>query len=352
MRRRLDFARALADRRAARPGVGRLEGSMGDRREPFGARLVRLRKATGWSRSDLARRTGLSESTLYRIESGQARPKPASISRLAGAFGLSTQELQAHSSLPEQPQLALFQGAVRSLHAHYARAVTQVPREVEAELIRDGDVLSDALVRRGVELYRPAVSQHPSTNEGLPAEEVYAAARSLIVGADLLVLHGGWPSFGVGQELEIAASAGVPVLLLNPASARVSRMVLGCRAACWTLPYDGPEQLRAGLDALLPDVLSRLREGRTPLRFGIGPRLRALRLDAGLTTAEIGEMLGVSEKMIRRLEEPGGEDRVNPPLAFLASASCCWTGPRARWRRIATPSGSPRWSSPTRREPP
>jgi|GEM_PF-6119970 len=291
---------------------------MSNSKEAFGERLVRLRKATGWSRSDLARRTGLSDSTVYRIESGQAGPKPSSLRRLAVAFGLSTSELTAWSTLPPQPQLALFASPGRTLRAHYARALTQVPPEIDALLVRDGDLVADALARRGVDLYRPAVSQHPSANQGLAAEEVYAAGRALIVGADLVVLHTGWPSFGAGQELEIAASAGVPVLLLQPTTRSVSRMVLGARASCWNLPYADPDELRAGLDRVLPDVLPRAGRTRPLIRFGIGPRLAALRIQSGLTTSEIGESLGVSEKMIRRLEEPGGEGRVNPPLSFLA----------------------------------
>lgn len=68
---------------------------MGDRGNygPIGPRIRELRKARGWSLSDLAERAGISRSYLFRIERGKSSPTYTKIQALAEALGVLPSEL-------------------------------------------------------------------------------------------------------------------------------------------------------------------------------------------------------------------------------------------------------------------
>jgi len=52
-----------------------------------------LRKAKGWSQSDLAEASGVSFGGLQGIEQGKANPRPSTIEAIAGALGVSEKSL-------------------------------------------------------------------------------------------------------------------------------------------------------------------------------------------------------------------------------------------------------------------
>ncbi|MBN2186404.1 MAG: helix-turn-helix transcriptional regulator [Dehalococcoidia bacterium] len=53
----------------------------------------RLRELRALSQRELAARAGLSVTTVNRIELGQRKPMPKTVRKLAGALGVSPQEL-------------------------------------------------------------------------------------------------------------------------------------------------------------------------------------------------------------------------------------------------------------------
>ncbi|GAA3141694.1 XRE family transcriptional regulator [Planomonospora alba] len=59
------------------------------------ARLARLRVEHGWSLDDLAHRTGISRSTLSRLERAQISPTAALLGRLCAAYGRTMSRLLA-----------------------------------------------------------------------------------------------------------------------------------------------------------------------------------------------------------------------------------------------------------------
>ena len=61
--------------------------------DEVGARLKRIRSMTGVSLADLAARTGISKSTLSRLETGQRKPSLELLLPLAQAYGLPLDEL-------------------------------------------------------------------------------------------------------------------------------------------------------------------------------------------------------------------------------------------------------------------
>ncbi|MFD0732082.1 helix-turn-helix domain-containing protein [Planotetraspora mira] len=67
-------------------------------------RLARLREERGWSLDELAQRTGVSRSTLSRLERTEISPTAALLNRLCAAYGRTMSQLLAEVE-EEPPQL-------------------------------------------------------------------------------------------------------------------------------------------------------------------------------------------------------------------------------------------------------
>ncbi|MCL6548082.1 MAG: helix-turn-helix domain-containing protein [Alicyclobacillus sp.] len=59
----------------------------------LGSRIAQLRKAKGWTQSELARRAQLSASAVAMYETNRRTPDPAALDRIAQALGVSTAQL-------------------------------------------------------------------------------------------------------------------------------------------------------------------------------------------------------------------------------------------------------------------
>jgi transcriptional regulator with XRE-family HTH domain len=66
----------------------------------MGSNVRRLRELCALSQRELATRANLSPTTINRIETGQRRPMPKTVRKLAEALGITPVEL-----LAEQPRL-------------------------------------------------------------------------------------------------------------------------------------------------------------------------------------------------------------------------------------------------------
>ncbi|WP_166354372.1 helix-turn-helix domain-containing protein [Phytoactinopolyspora limicola] len=67
-----------------------------------GARIESARERIGISQRALAHKTGLSQSTLSRIESGERIPKMSEIILIAGSIGCSVSEISEHSAVRDR----------------------------------------------------------------------------------------------------------------------------------------------------------------------------------------------------------------------------------------------------------
>ena len=63
----------------------------------LGTVVERLRRQRGWTQGDLAARVGVSQPVISRIEAGKAQPDAYVYGRLAAAFGLTVQQLEAYA---------------------------------------------------------------------------------------------------------------------------------------------------------------------------------------------------------------------------------------------------------------
>lgn len=72
----------------------------------MGERVAALREQLGWSQRDLARTSGLSQSTLSRVESGRREATAAETVLLAGALGATVPELTGDSPVSREVRCA------------------------------------------------------------------------------------------------------------------------------------------------------------------------------------------------------------------------------------------------------
>jgi len=116
------------------------------------------------------------------------------------------------------------------------------------------------------------------------------------------------PSFGAGQEIEIAGAYGIPTLLLYRKGAHISRMVTGGLLNLVDEPivYADPEDLAVRLRKSLEGCIDRLRNWRPVLSSGSGEniaqRLLQLRKQMGWSLPEAAEKFGISLRHLEVLE--------------------------------------------------
>jgi transcriptional regulator with XRE-family HTH domain len=169
----------------------------------------------------------------------------------------------------------------------------------------------------------------PVMHPTIPADAVYQRDRSEVVAADLVVAFVGRPSFGVGMELEIAAAALIPILLVIPEGFRVSRMVTGGAARVFgPVSFSTTATLRAALEHVLPDIASELRSRERPSIPEVGRRLRQLRISAELAIESVARELGVSTSYME-LVEAAPALVSNPSITFLGAAAHLFDVPLA-----------------------
>lgn len=159
----------------------------------------------------------------------------------------------------------------------------------------------------GFAIYFPGEHTDPQDAPDLTAPEVYWIDRERVASADLLVILADEPSFGVGQEAEIAASAGVPIVIFHSADVNVSRMLRGIAGRIISLVSFTDD---ADLDAKAAQFfgenkgrlhLSRLsREREYHLR--VGHRVREIRETLGLSVEELAEKAEVNKELLDSLE--------------------------------------------------
>jgi len=66
---------------------------------PLSDRIKDAREVLGWTREILAAYSGVSVSTIGRIERGEMKPRAGSVIALAMALGIPTEELAAEAGL-------------------------------------------------------------------------------------------------------------------------------------------------------------------------------------------------------------------------------------------------------------
>lgn len=197
------------------------------------ARLRKLKDARNVPQKQLEEFSGAGQSTISRIFSGAQYPTVEMLEKLSRAFGLTL------SSILEE-----IDSEKEEIRGYLATPLTAVVGNDKAE------AQLKAVVRRiktlashpefadpSFEVYWPGDHTHPIKNADLKANLVYLKDRSTASTYDFLIMFCGDPSYGVGQENEIATQAGTPAVRLVPA--KISRMLAGSFISSRDVEFQG-----------------------------------------------------------------------------------------------------------------
>jgi transcriptional regulator with XRE-family HTH domain len=197
---------------------------------------------------------------------------------------------------------------IEPLHGYVATALTGLDADSRDSIMFASSKIADVAKAYDVYVYQPRKATDPLLHKEIDATAVYQLDRRRVLSADLLIVMANRPSFGVGQELEIAASFSVPTILLLRAGTKVSRMVTGSPAYILDeITYDTPEDLERKFRRVLARHLEKIRRWRNLVRVpsgvNVGNALASLRLAKGYTSAaELAESLGLSPRLLQGIE--------------------------------------------------
>jgi transcriptional regulator with XRE-family HTH domain/nucleoside 2-deoxyribosyltransferase len=203
----------------------------------------------------------------------------------------------------ESPRL--MQGA-EPLYGYLATALTSTSNR--DAIAFPAKAMADAAREFEIYVYQPRRATDPVLHSDVEPSVVYWLDRQRVEAADVVIALLNEKSFGVGMELEMAASLGKPLVLVHREETVVSRMILGSFAnVIGSVKYETPEELESGLRTVLRDGVKTIRRAR---RFvashgvPIGERLRARRLAQGFASpADFAERCGVSAGFVRAIED-------------------------------------------------
>jgi transcriptional regulator with XRE-family HTH domain len=196
-------------------------------------RLEKLASARGISQRELAEQSGVTQPAISKIFTRSQKPSPEVLTKLCAAFGLTLAGVLEEIDTECQ--------RITGYLATPLTAVVQSPK-AEAELKRViGEIRHIASDREfsdlEFEIYWPGDHTHPTRNPDFKANLVYLKDRSTASTYNFLVIFCADPSYGVGQENEIATQAGIPAIRLVPA--RLSRMMAGSFILSHDVKFEG-----------------------------------------------------------------------------------------------------------------
>ena len=268
--------------------VGRLEALMGSR---------------DLNQSELAELSTVEQSTISKILKKRQDPSPEILQKLFEALGVQFADVlkAAADQLPKilQGYLATPLTGLTDREDASVRAVVERVRQYSRAA-----EFSDPPIN----IYWPGEHTHPKNHPGHKASRVYLIDRSRASTFHFLVILCGAPSYGVGQENEIATQAGVPAIrLVNP---QVSRMMLGSFARSFDIQYSG--SLKEGIFFEEEEFAKALRAVRK-LHYhhgalyssmngnDFGPRLKKLIDARALDNNTFADELGVSLNYVQAM---------------------------------------------------
>lgn len=283
----------------------------------FGSHLESVRRAAGLGEKELATAIGVSQSTISRFIHDKLGPSVEQVDGLARCCGVSRWTLiggtKFAGEFPSECVVSVDSEAHVKWLAYFASCLTSLSEEERVVLLAEAAIVRDSCEHIRAYLYEPSNYTDPVRNHGLPPEKVYEIDHAQVSRSHLVVLHARHPSHGAGQELEIATNAGLPVVLLEPAGTRISRMVRGTYARLHQVPYGTKDELKIKLQATLPVVVSELVARHVGESFGptmvarqpdetFAARLKALRSDMQMDHETLGRHVGLSRRAIENLE--------------------------------------------------
>jgi transcriptional regulator with XRE-family HTH domain len=271
-------------------------------------RLRKLRDARNVPQKQLEEFTGAGQSTISRIFSGAQQPTTEMLEKLSRAFGLTLSSILEEIDR-EKKEIIGYLATPLTAVAGNAKAEAELKAVVQRiKKIAGYPEFSEP----GFEIYWPGDHTHPIKNADLKASLVYLKDRSTASTYDFLVIFCGDPSYGVGQENEIATQAGTPAIRLVPP--KMSRMMAGSFISSRDVEFQGSlstevtfdeESLKGALHWVLRMYFKHRALYPKRSSNGFGDRLRHLISDRSGDYQSFADDLGVALHYVHALmDEP------------------------------------------------
>lgn len=116
------------------------------------------------------------------------------------------------------------------------------------------ETLQKATAEVGVELYCPHQHTDPLQGTTHTSKEIYELDKTRVTESEVVVAYIGFPSLGVGMEIEMASALGKPVVLLTENGKRVPRIVGGAPSVVYTVEFENPEDAARKLQQVLKQL--------------------------------------------------------------------------------------------------
>jgi len=241
------------------------------------ATLKSVADARKFNQPQLEELSKVSQSTISKIFSRVIDPSYDNLKKLYQALGLSLSSVLYDSG-----------DFVHDLLGYMATPLTGVAQDPKAEAELQRVVMQIKQVAKEfhepeIDLYWPGDYTHPVRNPNFTPQQVYLTDRSRASTSDFILLFCVEPSYGVGQENEIATQAGLPAIRLMPSG--ISRMMSGSFVNAIDVSYSGSLKGQVLLDlAAVKSAFDSIRKAHFRLRplyktmngNAFGPRLRKL----------------------------------------------------------------------------
>lgn len=207
------------------------------------------------------------------------------------------------------------------LHGYIATALTGLESARADAVAFVSSRIAEVAKQYNLFVYQPRRATDPVLHATIEPSVVHLLDRRRVASSDVLILLANEPSFGAGQEMEIASGYNKPTILIARKGTRISRMLLGSFAnILGTIYYETPEDLEAQLRLALRGNLDVIRKARRMTRrvagLQIGGRLKELREAAGYASVDqLSQAIGMSPRILDHLESG---DIDNPGVRLLA----------------------------------
>lgn len=314
-------------------------------------RLVQLVESREMTQTQLAQRSGVNQSTISKIIShsqddgcDKYTPSEDILKKLFQTLGLKlTDILNESDHLPDE------------ILGYLATPLTDLSRGADTALRQVVEKIRFAAANTQFEpphfeIYWPGDHTHPRQHAEIPANQVYVTDRSRAATYDFIVLFCGAPSYGVGQENEIATQSGVPAIRLIPERG-LSRMMIGSFICAIDIQYSGtldtgiafnPEDLQTALKKIKTLYFRRRAMDRGLNMDSFGARLKRLIDDrCGGDYIQFSSDLGISLTYLHNLmREPFS---VSNPSARLLGRLAVRLGERIAYLLGESEENDPIW---------
>jgi transcriptional regulator with XRE-family HTH domain len=198
------------------------------------ATLENLVNARGLTQTQLEHLAGVKQSQISKVLTRQADPSPEVLVKLFKALGLKLEDILHDAPVSSASELLGYLATPLTAVVASPGQNAELERVV-AELRRCAS--TDEFVNPRFNLYWPGDYTHPARHPDFRPNQVYLTDRSRASTFDFIVIFCASPSYGVGQENEIATQAGLPAIrLIHPG---ISRMMSGSFLQAIDVEYAG-----------------------------------------------------------------------------------------------------------------